>query len=82
MARYPEKESAHCAKRRAAKKAALCGCCSPADFAKLYKRARLLGMHVDHIKPLAKGGKHCIKNLQLLTPVENMRKGAKWKEAA
>jgi 5-methylcytosine-specific restriction endonuclease McrA len=39
-------------------------------------------MHVDHVRPLAKGGKHCLHNLQLLTPLENMRKGAKWAEAA
>ena len=44
----------------------------------LYLKARKLGMHVDHIKPLAKGGEHCLSNLQLLSPEENMKKGAKY----
>jgi 5-methylcytosine-specific restriction endonuclease McrA len=39
-------------------------------------------MHVDHVQPLAKGGKHCLRNLQLLDPIENRRKGARWAEAA
>ncbi len=36
-------------------------------------------IHVDHIKPLSKGGKHVASNLQLLPIGLNMRKGVKWK---
>lgn len=34
--------------------------------------------HVDHIKPIAKGGTHTIDNLQYLTALENMKKGSKY----
>lgn len=34
--------------------------------------------HVDHIKPLSKGGRHHPSNLQIITADENLRKGAKW----
>jgi len=47
---------------------------------KLYMQAKELGMHVDHIKPISKGGEHRLINLQLLTPEENLRKGAKYEE--
>lgn len=33
--------------------------------------------HVDHIVPLAKGGKHQPSNIQILCPTCNVRKGAK-----
>lgn len=33
--------------------------------------------HVDHITPIAKGGKHVYSNIQLLTPKCNLMKGAK-----
>jgi 5-methylcytosine-specific restriction endonuclease McrA len=32
------------------------------------------GYHVDHIIPLALGGKHDIENLQYLSPLENQRR--------
>lgn len=35
------------------------------------------GYHVDHIIPIAKGGMHCISNLQYLIARENMSKGCK-----
>lgn len=33
--------------------------------------------HIDHIKPLSKGGLHTISNIQLLLPIENLKKGSK-----
>jgi 5-methylcytosine-specific restriction endonuclease McrA len=36
--------------------------------------------HVDHIKPLSKGGRHHPSNLQILTAEENLRKSDKWEE--
>ena len=36
--------------------------------------------HVDHIKPLSKGGRHHPSNLQILTAEENLKKGAKWRD--
>lgn len=70
------------ARRRAKLRAQQCACCRPADFISIYAEARRLGMHVDHRIPISKGGLHCLSNLQLLTPVENMRKGAKLPEIA
>jgi len=35
-----------------------------------------VGMHVDHIKPLSKGGEHNTGNLQLLAGALNMAKGS------
>ena len=34
--------------------------------------------HVDHVVPLAKGGPHHPRNLQVLVAQDNQRKGAKW----
>ena len=36
--------------------------------------------HVDHIKPLIKGGLHHPDNLQVLRGTDNQRKGSKWHE--
>ena len=33
--------------------------------------------HVDHIVPVAKGGKHCEENLQITHPLCNLRKSSK-----
>lgn len=33
--------------------------------------------HIDHIQPLARGGRHQPRNIQLLCPACNLRKGAK-----
>ena len=49
----------------------------------IYREARLLTIrtrvqhHVDHIKPLSKGGHHHPDNLQILTATDNLKKGAK-----
>jgi hypothetical protein len=32
--------------------------------------------HVDHITPLAAGGKHCHTNLRVIPAIDNLRKGA------
>jgi 5-methylcytosine-specific restriction endonuclease McrA len=37
---------------------------------------RISGHHIDHIKALSKGGKHCDENVQLLCPTCNRRKSA------
>ena len=70
------------ATRRARARSQLCKCCKPKDFLQLYAEARQQGKHVDHIKPLSRGGLHCLRNLQLLTPAENLKKGSRWQEAA
>src|SRR5512135_2855440 len=35
------------------------------------------GMHVDHIIPISKRGKHCLSNLQYVPPKENYEKAAR-----
>ena len=40
-------------------------------------RQELVKYHIDHIKPLSKGGKHELDNLQLLCPTCNLTKAAK-----
>lgn len=47
----------------------ICASC-PADLF-------IVGSHMDHIMPLAKGGLHCDSNIQLLCPACNLSKGAK-----
>lgn len=46
-----------------------------------FMQAMSLGdkFHVDHIVPLAKGGKHCADNLQVIPAICNLRKGVKTK---
>jgi len=77
------KQNAHDAKRRARK---LDQTPPDADFEaieKIYEEAKRLEKetgepyHVDHIKPLSKGGLHDVKNLRPITAEENLRKGAK-----
>lgn len=49
-------------------------------IAMIYKEASRLtretgiSYHVDHIIPIAKGGKHVLSNLQILTAEENLKK--------
>lgn len=48
------------------------------EVKKLYDRAKVGGLHVDHVIPLFHPkvcGLHCKDNLQLLTPKENRDKG-------
>lgn len=52
------------------------------EVQELYKRAVELGWHVDHIVPLTHRlvcGLHCMANLQLLSPEDNLKKGNKFK---
>jgi len=64
------------AKRRARLRDQVCCCCAPSVVQRIYRQARKKGLHVDHIWPLAKGGKHCRHNFQLLPPSDNLRKHA------
>jgi len=42
-----------------------------------YKAAQLLSAEVDHRTPLAMGGAHCLKNLQILSPAAHRAKTAR-----
>jgi hypothetical protein len=75
---HPEQRAATKARYRARQLEAACSCCAPWSFKFIYAQARALGMHVDHVKPLAKGGSHCLRNMVLLAPLDNLRKGAKY----
>ena len=54
------------------------------DVAEIYRKARgltkLIGepYHVDHIKPLSKGGLHHPSNLQVLRGTDNLKKGNRY----
>lgn len=86
--RNPEKMRAMWAAQKARKIAATVPLTheEQAEVIALYAKARALTeltgepYHVDHIKPLAKGGLHHPSNLQVLRGVDNLRKGAKWQE--
>ena len=68
--------------RRTAARRALCAKATPSwadkkDIENAYMEARHMQMHVDHIVPLNHPlvcGLHVWENLQLLSPIENMRK--------
>lgn len=47
------------------------------QIARFYAK-RPKGYEVDHIRPLSKGGRHRLKNLQYLPRSENRQKGAKY----
>lgn len=75
------------ARRRRAAKAAADGSHTRGEIAALFSRQRgrcancraslRLGYHADHILPLALGGSDRIRNIQLMCPPCNLRKGAK-----
>jgi 5-methylcytosine-specific restriction endonuclease McrA len=44
---------------------------------RLNQAAGFIRYHVDHIIPLAKGGQHHPRNLQVISANDNVRKGAK-----
>ena len=82
----PGKGRARCAARRARKlnQSPPLTVEQQADIVAFYAKARALTelvgepYHVDHIKPLSKGGLHHPDNLQVLLGRENLRKGSKY----
>ena len=73
----PAKRNANLAKRRATKLQATPSWANKDALYAIYKEAHKLGKHVDHIIPLSSPtvcGLHWEGNLQLLDPIENMRK--------
>jgi len=52
--------------------------CIYAERDRLNEKAGQIAYHVDHIKPLSKGGKHHPENLQILDAKLNLRKAAKY----
>jgi hypothetical protein len=66
------------AKRRACRRSAIPAWADLDAIAVVYKKARDLGMHVDHVVPLQGKtvcGLHVWENLQLLAGAENISKG-------
>lgn len=82
---HPEKRAMYAAKRNAQKKGLTVPLTAEekARIAGFYAQARamtrLVGepYHVDHIKPLSKGGLHHPDNLQVLRGIDNLKKGAR-----
>lgn len=82
----PEKQRTIVRNRRA--KLKVSGEHTPANVAKLWERQagvcngcgcdlNASGYHVDHVRPIAKGGSNGPENLQLLCPTCNLSKGTK-----
>jgi len=63
--------------RRAWKRGQRCTCCTYTTIQRIYLAARVLRAEVDHKKPLSIGGKHCRKNLQILSPAAHRLKTAR-----
>lgn len=77
----PDKVAANGAYRRAKQLKATPSWCNRAEILTIYRKAKELGMHVDHIIPLRSKyvcGLHIPANLQLLTPQENFKKNNKY----
>lgn len=89
-----KKENGHIVNELSAKRRALKAntyeLLSPEDKDKvreIYKECKSLNndagyikYHVDHIRPLSKGGAHAPSNLQILLAEDNLKKGDKWDE--
>jgi len=77
LGKYAAKEH----RRRAQKRTTLLTRSERAAVSALYRKAQEMTLrfgepyHVDHIKPLAKGGAHHPSNLQILRRSENLVKG-------
>lgn len=69
--------TAHQRSREISKIKQTCTCCSLSDFVGVYAWARTLGDDVDHRIPLILGGRHCVKNLQVLSKKEHKEKTSK-----
>ena len=81
--RNPEKHAATQASRRAKQDLSVLSEQERIAIKNIYKdRAKIstatgIFHHVDHVVPLAKGGRHHPSNLQIITAKENQAKGAK-----
>jgi hypothetical protein len=76
----PDKVAAAKAKQRARKRN-LTPTLTPEEKARelaIYAEGQREGWHVDHIKPLAKGGLHHPDNLIAIPPLMNLQKGAQY----
>jgi hypothetical protein len=63
------------AKARAIRLGIICTCCTFKQIQAIYIRsARKGNCEVDHIIPMIAGGKHCRKNLQILTVEQHKKK--------
>lgn len=71
---HPAKIKARVARQRARRRNLKCTCCKPSDFHAVYDLALLIGGEVDHVRPLALGGPHCVCNLQVLTAEDHKAK--------
>lgn len=78
---HPEIMRAIDAKRRASKKKAIPKWANLPAIRKVYLKAKEYGLEVDHVVPLQSTivcGLHVWGNLQLLSTIENQRKGNRW----
>jgi len=79
------KNAAYAAKHRAKQLNAIPTWADLAAIERLYTEAAATGMHVDHVYPLLGKtvcGLHVADNLQLLPPLENLKKGNRLDDAA